>query len=80
MGTKTRSQVSSQRQKWEKVFSSLVKLLKDQQGQLQTLLTERKVIEDRIKMQQETWVSDVKHLQDHIFQARLFFCIKFCSF
>ena len=72
MGAKTRSQVSSERQKWEKIFEGLVKMLKTQQQQLETLAKERKIFEDRIKMQYERWVSDVRLYEDHISQASVF--------
>ncbi|XVF35960.1 hypothetical protein REPUB_Repub19eG0017000 [Reevesia pubescens] len=70
MGAKTRSQVSSERQKWDKIFEGLVKMLKTQQEQLENLAKERKIFEDRIKMQYERWVSDVHLYEDHIFQMK----------
>ncbi|KAK4859893.1 hypothetical protein QYF36_013709 [Acer negundo] len=65
-----RSQVSSERQKWDKIFDGLVKMLKTQQEQLETLVTERKFLGDRIKMQQEKWVSDVRLYEDQISQMK----------
>ncbi|KAE8682134.1 Detected protein of unknown function [Hibiscus syriacus] len=70
MGAKTRSQHSSERQKWDQIFEGLVKILKTQQLQLETLAKERKIIEDRIKMQYERWVSDVRLYEDHISQMK----------
>ncbi|KAE8666430.1 Detected protein of unknown function [Hibiscus syriacus] len=70
MGAKTRSQNSSERQKWDKVFEGLVKMLKTQQQQLETLAKERIILEDRIKMQYERWVSDVRLYEDHISQMK----------
>ncbi|XVE94559.1 hypothetical protein REPUB_Repub02eG0019400 [Reevesia pubescens] len=70
MGAKTRSQVSSEREKWDRIFEGLVKMLKTQQQQLETLATERKIFEDRIKMQYERWVSDVRLYEDHISQMK----------
>lgn len=70
MGAKTRSQDSSERQKWDKIFEGLVKMLKTQQQQLETLSKERKILEDRIKMQYERWVSDVRLYEDHISQMK----------
>ena len=72
MGAKTRSQVSSERQKWEKIFEGLVKMLKTQQHQLETLAKDRKILEDRINMQYERWVSDVRLYEDHNSQVRVF--------
>ena len=81
MGTSKRTQVvTSDREKWDKVFGGLVKLLKNQQEQLETLLKERKILEDRIKTQHERWVSDIRLYDDHILQASLIFCVKFGSF
>ena len=71
MGAKTRSQVSSDRQKWDKIFKGLVKMLKTQQQPLETLAKERKILEDRINMQYERWVSDVRLYEDHISQVRV---------
>ncbi|KAE8684460.1 Detected protein of unknown function [Hibiscus syriacus] len=70
MGAKTRSQHSSERQKWNEVFEGLVKMLKTQQQQLETLAKERIILEDRIKMQYERWVSDVRLYEDHISQMK----------
>ena len=64
-----RSQVSSERQKWDKIFDALVKMLKSQQEQLETLVTERKFLGDRIKMQHEKWVSEVRLYEDQISQV-----------
>lgn len=70
MRAKTRSQVSSERQNWDKIFEGLVEMLKTQQEQLETLAKERKILEDRIKMQYERWVSDVRLYEDHISQVK----------
>ncbi|XP_050215013.1 uncharacterized protein LOC126666094 isoform X2 [Mercurialis annua] len=63
MGTKKRSQV-------DKLFNNLIQLLNSQQEQLQTLVEERKFLEDRIKLQHERWVSDVHLRDDHISQIK----------
>ncbi|KAJ6681032.1 CYTOMATRIX PROTEIN-LIKE PROTEIN [Salix koriyanagi] len=60
--------VTSDREKWDKVFGGLVNLLKSQQEQLETLLKERHLLEDRIKTQHERWVSDIRLYEDHIAQ------------
>ena len=73
-------EVTSDREKWDKVFGALVKLLKNQQEQLETLLKERKILEGRIKTQHESWVSDTRLYEDYILQVSLFFCGKFGSF
>ena len=77
MGTSNCTQlVTSDREKWDKVFGGLVKLLKSQQEQLETLLKERHFLEDRIKTQHERWVSDIRLYEDHISQASLLSCQK----
>lgn len=70
MPTKTRSQLSSERQKWDQIFEGLVGMLKTQQQQLQTLTKERKILGDRINMQYERWASDVRLYEDHISQVK----------
>ncbi|XWS24487.1 hypothetical protein CRYUN_Cryun28dG0106800 [Craigia yunnanensis] len=70
MAAKTRSQVSSERQKWDKIFEGLVKMLKTQQQQLETLAKDRKILEDRINMQYERWFSDVRLYEDYISQMK----------
>ncbi|XP_077246230.1 uncharacterized protein LOC143886161 [Tasmannia lanceolata] len=58
---------------WKKIFNSLVHLLKSQQTQLVTLAVERKILEDRIQIQHERWVSDVLLLKDHLSQMEMAF-------
>ncbi|KAF9686722.1 hypothetical protein SADUNF_Sadunf02G0019000 [Salix dunnii] len=71
MGTSNRTQaLTSDREKWDKVFGALVKLLKNQQEQLETLLKERKILEGRIKTQHESWVSDTRLYEDYILQIK----------
>ncbi|KAB5568141.1 hypothetical protein DKX38_001934 [Salix brachista] len=71
MGTSNRTQaVTSDREKWDKVFGGLVKLLKNQQEQLENLLKERKILEGRIKTQHESWVSDTRLYEDYILQIK----------
>ncbi|WCJ35100.1 cytomatrix protein-related [Euphorbia peplus] len=52
------------------LFEGLVKLVKKQQQRLEDLLEERKILEDRIKTQQDRWVSDVRLCTDHIAQLK----------
>ncbi|KAG8494279.1 hypothetical protein CXB51_011620 [Gossypium anomalum] len=70
MPTKARSQVSSERQKWDQIFEGVVGMLKTQQQQLETITKERKILGDRINMQYERWTSDVRLYEDHISQMR----------
>ena len=69
MGTNRRSKASSDRENWQKIFNGLVEMLQTQQRQLETLAKERKLLEDRIRMQHERWVSDVRLLEDQISQV-----------
>ncbi|KAA0065164.1 myosin-11-like [Cucumis melo var. makuwa] len=70
MGTIKRLKSSSQRQNWEKIFSALVRMLETQQKQLETLVLERKVLEDRIRMQHDRWTSDSRLYEDFICQLK----------
>ncbi|GMH18019.1 hypothetical protein Nepgr_019860 [Nepenthes gracilis] len=71
MGTiKENAQASSDHKKWEKIFSAFVQLLKTQQSQIKTLVEERKRLEDRIKIQYDRWVSDVRLSEDQISQMK----------
>lgn len=63
------SYVSSDRQKWQKIFNALVHMLQTQQTQVESLAKERKLLEDRIKFQYDRWISDVHSLQDQIAQV-----------
>ncbi|XP_059636783.1 uncharacterized protein LOC132278899 [Cornus florida] len=51
MGTLKASNVSSDLQKWQKIFNALVHMLQTQQTQVESLTSERKLLEDRIKLQ-----------------------------
>lgn len=70
MGTKQRSKASSEGQNWDKIFKGLVKMLKTQQRQLETLANERKVLRDRITMQQKRWASDLRLFKEQIAQVQ----------
>ncbi|XP_052203500.1 uncharacterized protein LOC127808864 [Diospyros lotus] len=61
---------SSDRQKWKKIFNALVHMLQTQQTQLESLAKERKLLEDRIKLQHERWISDVNLCKDHVSQMK----------
>ena len=86
MGTNKRSEISSDRQKWDKIFNGLVRMLQTQQTQLETLVKERKLLEERVRVQHERWVSDIRLYKDHIAQViypilqRLFYFILFFQF
>lgn len=69
MGAKGRPRASSDRQNWHNIFNALVKMLRNQQTQLETLAKERKLLEDRFRMQHDNWVSDVRLLEDQISQV-----------
>ncbi|GMY28260.1 ERC protein 2 isoform X1 [Fagus crenata] len=70
MGTNKRSELSSDRQKWDKIFNGLVRMLQTQQTQLETLVKERKLLEERVRVQHERWVSDIRLYKDHIAQMK----------
>ncbi|KAF7803903.1 coiled-coil domain-containing protein 158 isoform X1 [Senna tora] len=60
------SDVSSERCNWEKIFNGLVQMLRTQQNQIQSLVNERKFLQDRITMQHERWASDMRLYEDQI--------------
>ncbi|CBI19864.3 intracellular protein transport protein USO1 isoform X2 [Vitis vinifera] len=70
------SHVSSDRQKWQKIFNALVHMLQTQQTQVESLAKERKLLEDRIKFQYDRWISDVHSLQDQIAQMEMKFTVQ----
>ncbi|KAE8057245.1 hypothetical protein FH972_013951 [Carpinus fangiana] len=70
MGSNERSDVSSERRKWDKIFNGLVHMLQIQQGQLETLAKERKLLEDCVRMQHERWISDARLYEGQISQMK----------
>ncbi|XP_022982194.1 uncharacterized protein LOC111481094 isoform X1 [Cucurbita maxima] len=70
MGKSNGSQVSNERRNWGKIFNALTQMLQTQQNQLETLVKERKLLEDRVKMQHERWVADIRLYDDHISQMK----------
>ena len=72
MGKSNGSQVSNERRNWGKIFNALTQMLQTQQNQLETLVKERKLLEDRVKMQHERWVTDIRLYDDHISQVICF--------
>lgn len=69
--------VTTKRSQVDNLFDSLIKLLKDQQEQLKTLVRERKFLEDRIKLQNEQFVSEIRLFEDYITQVSSIFSLKF---
>ncbi|KAK9113245.1 hypothetical protein Scep_020764 [Stephania cephalantha] len=61
---------SSDRLQWRKIFDALVRLLQTKQTQLEDLVKETNLYEDRIKIQFDRWSSEVHLLQDQIFQEK----------
>ncbi|XP_035538562.1 myosin-11-like [Juglans regia] len=70
MGTNKGPEISSYRQKWDKIFDGLVHMLQSQQAQVETLAKERKLLEERIRAQHERWVSDLSLYEDRISQIK----------
>lgn len=63
------SSSSSDPLQWQKIFNALVQMIKSQQAQLQTLAEDRILLEDRIQIQHQRWLSDVRLLENQIFQV-----------
>ncbi|CAN0872031.1 hypothetical protein LINGRAHAP2_LOCUS10013 [Linum grandiflorum] len=66
MGTANPCDAASDRAKWDAIFAGMVKLLRNQQLQLQTLLSQKKFLEDHMKKQNKTWASNFLAYQLHI--------------
>ncbi|KAL2580429.1 hypothetical protein AAZX31_15G128700 [Glycine max] len=60
--------VSSERRNWSNIFKSLVQMVRSQQNQLHSFASRHKFLEDRLRMQHEGWVSDVRCHKDQISQ------------
>ncbi|CAN4093985.1 unnamed protein product [Withania somnifera] len=67
---------SSDREKWNKVFNALVQMLTSQQTQLESLAKERIILEDRIKLQHDRWVSDINSFQEQIYEMKKEFTVQ----
>ncbi|KAF9618452.1 hypothetical protein IFM89_001175 [Coptis chinensis] len=59
---------SSQRERWGFVFKGLVTMLESQQEQIEKLVKQRQLFQDRFQAQQERWLSDVRLLEDQVTQ------------
>ncbi|CAJ1963042.1 unnamed protein product [Sphenostylis stenocarpa] len=60
--------VSSDRRNWSNIFKSLVQMLRSQQNQLQSLANRHNFLEDRLRLQHQGWVSDVRFHKDKVSQ------------
>ncbi|XP_015072232.1 spindle apparatus protein lin-5 [Solanum pennellii] len=76
MAKSKKTKNSSDREKWNKVFNALVHMLTSQQTQLESLAKERMILEDRIKLQNDRWVSDIHRFQEQIYEMRKKFTIQ----
>lgn len=63
MGVKS---VSSDRESWDKIFETLVKILHTKQDEVESLLKDRKIIEDRLKTEHQNWISDVRDYEEQL--------------
>ncbi|CAN0906299.1 hypothetical protein LINGRAHAP2_LOCUS24163 [Linum grandiflorum] len=72
-GKKRHSEALSDRAKWDVLYAALVKLIKNQKLQLETLLGQKEVLEDRFIKLNDTWVSNLQVYERHFseLQARL---------
>ncbi|KAM6544635.1 hypothetical protein CsatB_025371 [Cannabis sativa] len=69
-GRNPKPQADHHNQNWQRIFKSLVEILQTQQTQLEELTKERKLLEDRIRIQHNRWVSDVRILEDLISEVK----------
>ncbi|CAH9067914.1 unnamed protein product [Cuscuta epithymum] len=58
------------KRRWRKLCDAMECMVRTQHAQLDYLLQERKILQDRIALENERWVSDVKLLQGEIDQMR----------
>ncbi|CAF2163066.1 BnaAnng14780D [Brassica napus] len=66
MGVKSVSRESSDRKNWDKIFKNLVKWLQMKQDQIESLLKDRKSIEDKLKTKHQNWISDVRNYEEQL--------------
>ncbi|KAJ4964446.1 hypothetical protein NE237_024385 [Protea cynaroides] len=65
------SKVSKDHLQWQKIFNALVHMLQTQQIQLESLVKERSLLQDRIRIQHDRWISDVHILEENISQMKM---------
>ncbi|XP_013737937.2 uncharacterized protein LOC106440750 [Brassica napus] len=65
MGKKS-SGDSTDRKSWDKLFKTLVKILQTKQDEVESLLKDRKVLEDKLKSQHENWISDARNHEEQL--------------
>ncbi|XP_020977999.1 kinesin-related protein 4 [Arachis ipaensis] len=61
---------ASERRNWGNVFNLMVKMVRNQQNQLQSISTQNKFLQDRWRIQNEAWQSDNRIHSDHISQMK----------
>ncbi|KAK7303609.1 hypothetical protein RJT34_14519 [Clitoria ternatea] len=61
---------SSERRNWGNIFNSMVQMVRSQQNQLQSFANNHKFLEERLRVQHEGWVSDVRFHKDQISQMK----------
>ncbi|KAG2321205.1 hypothetical protein Bca52824_014418 [Brassica carinata] len=66
MGVKSVSRESSERKSWDTYFKTLVDILQSKQEEIDSLLKERKSIEDKLKTKHENWISDVRNYEKQL--------------
>ncbi|XP_068314440.1 uncharacterized protein [Pyrus communis] len=71
MGTKELLDSPSQRRNWHNIFNALVQMLRSQQSNLETMAADRKVFKDRVRVQEEKWISAFHLLGDQIRQMKV---------
>lgn len=60
---------SVERGNWEKIFSTLVQMMKNQEKQLQSFADQQNFLQDRLKLQSQRWASDIQRYKDQISQV-----------
>jgi len=60
---------SVERGNWEKIFGTLVQMMKNQEKQLQSFADQQNFLQDRLELQNQRWASDIKRYKDQISQV-----------
>ncbi|ESQ34798.1 hypothetical protein EUTSA_v10008122mg [Eutrema salsugineum] len=66
MGVKSVTGDSSDRESWGNIFKTLVKILQTKQDQIESLLKDRKIIEDTLKTKHDKWISDARNYEERL--------------
>ncbi|CAA6667396.1 unnamed protein product [Spirodela intermedia] len=61
---------ASERRQWERIFAALMEMLRQRQGQIETLAGDRKFLQDYVLLQHNRWESKAQLLESQIAQMK----------